>query len=86
MLLPRAAAVATKTLAATAMAWAQTTINNQLKATAAKAMETVMMTSMMTNEIEGNGSGGGSLAAARWWWWWQRGSRGGGNAAVAGAA
>ncbi len=38
-LLPHTAVVATKTLAATAMAGAQTTMNNQLKAVAATAME-----------------------------------------------
>ncbi len=41
---PRAAAVAKKTPVATAMAGSQTTINNQLKAVAAMAMETATMT------------------------------------------
>jgi hypothetical protein len=44
---PRAATVATKTPAATAMAGALPTINNQLKAAAAMAME---MTTTMTNK------------------------------------
>jgi hypothetical protein len=46
-LLPHAATVATKTPAATAMAGALPTINNQLKAAAAMAMET---TTTMTNK------------------------------------
>ncbi len=44
---PRAATVATKTLAATAMAGALPTINNQLKAAAAMVMET---TTTMTHK------------------------------------
>jgi hypothetical protein len=44
---PRAAAMATKKPMATAMAGAQTTINNQLKAAAAMATETVRMTATM---------------------------------------
>ncbi len=43
MLPPRSATVATKTPAATAMAGAQTTINNQLKAATATATATAMM-------------------------------------------
>ncbi len=45
---PRAATVATKTPAATAMAGAIPTINNQLKAAAAMAMET---TTTATNKM-----------------------------------
>jgi hypothetical protein len=43
-----ATAVATKTPAVTAMAGAQTTINNQLKAVAETGMEMVTMTAIMT--------------------------------------
>ncbi len=46
---PRAAAVATKTLVATAMAGEQTTINNQLKAVAATVTETATMRSIRKN-------------------------------------
>jgi hypothetical protein len=73
--------VATKTLAATAMAGAQTTINNQLKAVAAKAKETATMTAMTTNENKGNEGGDGSLTAAWWRWWWQH-SVGGGHVKI----
>jgi hypothetical protein len=45
-LLPRATMVAMKTPAATAMAGALPTINNQLKAAAAMAMEKVMTTTI----------------------------------------
>jgi hypothetical protein len=45
---PRAATVATKTLAATAMAGALPTINNQLKAAAAIVMETTTTTTNKT--------------------------------------
>mgnify|MGYP000751559869 CR=1 FL=1 len=45
---PRATAVATKTLAATAKAGAQTTINNELKVAAATATITATMTVMTT--------------------------------------
>jgi hypothetical protein len=45
---PRATAVAMKTPVATAMAGAQTTINNQLKAAAATAMDTGMITPTTT--------------------------------------
>ncbi len=41
---PHAAALATKTLAVTAMTGKQTTINNQLKAVAATATEMATMT------------------------------------------
>jgi hypothetical protein len=44
----RATTVATNTPAATAMAGVQTTINNQLKAAAAMAMETATMTTIKT--------------------------------------
>jgi hypothetical protein len=47
-LLPRVAMVGTKTLVATAMAGALPTINNQLKAAAAMAMET---TTTMTHKL-----------------------------------
>jgi hypothetical protein len=47
-LLPRAATVATKTPAATAMAGALPTINNQLNAAAAMAMETTTTTTNKT--------------------------------------
>ncbi len=45
---PRVATVATKTLVATAMAGAQTTINNQLITVAATATETAMTTTIKT--------------------------------------
>jgi hypothetical protein len=45
---PRAATVATKTPAATAMAGALPTINNQLKAAAAMVTETVTSTTIET--------------------------------------
>jgi hypothetical protein len=58
-------AVATKTPAATAMAGAQTTINNQLKATAATAMEMATMTAMMkTNKWQQHSIGGNDSTAA----------------------
>jgi hypothetical protein len=61
-----AAMVATKTLVATAIAGAQTAINNQLKAMAAPVMEMVTMTATTMNENKDNG--GGSLVAARQQW------------------
>jgi hypothetical protein len=61
VLQPRAAKVATKTLAVTAMAGKQTTINNQLKAAAAIATEMATMTATtMTKSTKAPG-------AARWW-------------------
>ncbi len=45
---PRTAMVAMKTLAATAMAGALPTINNQLKVAAATAMETMTTTTIKT--------------------------------------
>jgi hypothetical protein len=87
--LPRAAGVATKTPAVTAMAGAQTTITNQLKTVTARAMETATMRVTTTNENKGDSGGSGdsgSLAAARRWWWWQRGVGGSGSAAAATAA
>jgi hypothetical protein len=82
-----------KTLAATAMAGAQTTINNQLKAVAEMAMMTATMTIMKTKAMAavvaswrqlgggGGGVGGSSLAAA-----WRQRSIGGGSGSVAMAA
>jgi hypothetical protein len=67
-LLPRTAMVAMKTPAATAMAGAQTTINNQLKAVAATAIETALMRATTTNENKANNGNSGSLAAVRRWW------------------
>ncbi len=72
-LLPCTAGVATKTPAVTVMAGAQTTITNQLKVVAARAMEMATMRATKINENKGKGGGsgrsGGSLAAARRWWW-----------------
>ena len=68
----RATTVAMKTLAATAMAGAQT-INNQLKAALVMAMETAKMaaTTMMMET-----KGKMAAAARRWWrrpaWQWRR--------------
>jgi hypothetical protein len=45
---PRAATVATKTPAATAMVWALPTINNQLKVSVTMAMETTTTTTNKT--------------------------------------
>jgi hypothetical protein len=57
--------VATKTPAATAMAGAQTTINNQLKAAAATVMETATMTATTkTNKWRQHSIGGSGSAAA----------------------
>jgi hypothetical protein len=80
VLRPRAAAVAMKTPAVTAIAGAQTTINNQLNASTAMATETVTTMTMETKATAaaearrqhlGGGSqlggGGGSLARARGW-------------------
>jgi hypothetical protein len=61
VLRPRAAAVATKTLAATAMMGKQTSINNQLKAVVATAAETVTMTATTMTKSKK------AMAAARWW-------------------
>jgi hypothetical protein len=74
MLTPRTAAVATKTPAATAMAGAHTTINNQLREAAAMATETVAMkATMMTMETKAT-----ATAAA-----WQEHSIGGCGSAMA---
>ena len=75
---PRAAAVAMKTPAVTAMAGVQTTINNQLNASTAKAMMTATTMTMETTatvaaearwqHLGGGGQlggGGGSLARAQ---------------------
>ncbi len=70
-LLPRAAALATKTLAATAMVGALPTINNQLKAAAAMAMETTTTMTYKTKAM--------AAAAAAW----QQRSIGGGSSAAA---
>jgi hypothetical protein len=83
---PRAAAVATKTMVATAIGGAQTTVNNQLKAVEATVTGMATMTATTTNENEGDGGGGRSLAAARRRWWWQRSIGSGGSAAAAPAA
>ena len=75
----RAAVVAMKTLTATAMAGAQTTINNQLKAAMAMATETVMMTA--TTMMMGTKA----MAAAETQWQHFRGGGqlGGGGSALA---
>ncbi len=65
MLPPGAAPLATKTPAATAMAGAQTTINNRLKAVAATATETAAMTAMtMTMETKAAAVAAAAAAAA----------------------
>ena len=82
---PLAATVAMKTPAAKAMAGAQTTINNQLKAAKSMAMERAaeMATTMMMETkatvvaaaAQQQHGGGGSLARAWCWHWrpaWQR--------------
>ena len=87
VLRPRAAAVAMKTPAVTAMAGAQTTINNQLNASTATATMTATTMTMETTatvaaearwqHIGGGGQlggGGGSLARAQGWRRWQHGS------------
>jgi hypothetical protein len=62
VLQPRAAAVATKTPAATAMAGKQITINNQLKAAATTATGMATMTATtMTKSTKA------PVAARRWW-------------------
>ena len=84
MLPPRAAAVAMKTPAVTAMVGAQTTINNQLKS--GTATETATMTAT-TMRMETKATSVAAAAAAwgrrpAWRWWRQLGE----SAALAAAA
>ncbi len=62
---PRAAVVAMKTPAATAMAGAQAITNNQLKLAATTATKMATMTAATTNENKGDNDGGRSLVAVR---------------------
>jgi hypothetical protein len=96
----RAAAVETKTPAATAIGGAQTTINNQSKAATATATETATMTATtLTMKMKataaaaaaaawqqcGGGIWGSEAAAQGWWPAWRRGRQLGRSAALAAA-